>query len=404
MNYYNEIDPKAAAWLRELITDGLIPKGEVDERSITDVSPGDLSGFTQCHFFAGIGGWAHALHLAGWPESRSVWTGSCPCQSFSCAGKGQGQDDPRHLWPHFYRLIRECRPECVFGEQVKAAIGFGWLDGVCGDLEKEGYAVGSHVLGAHSVGAPHIRQRLYWVAKSNGRGFNTGCGDQSEAPQSESGHGVTEQRSGVIGVADSQRTRRATTGSGPEINSGRESEPVQSSGGLAIPKHTIGRSLNVPGGNGRDGQDARRQETHGELGTCSEVHGVEVASSIGCGPLGTESAGQFGSAVANDVGTCRGMGEPETNGREVRAQLHGELRGTRLGQGCEPGFWSDAIYHPCRDGKARRISPESALFPLAHGLPGRVGLLRGAGNAIVPQVAAEFIKAYLSPASPNCCS
>ena len=54
--YYNEIDRFAAAWLRELIKAGLLPDGEVDERSIADVSPGDLAGFTQCHFFAGIGG------------------------------------------------------------------------------------------------------------------------------------------------------------------------------------------------------------------------------------------------------------------------------------------------------------------------------------------------------------
>jgi len=54
MNYYNEFDPKAAAWLRQLIADGLIPPGRVDERSICDVQPGDLDGFIQCHFFAGM--------------------------------------------------------------------------------------------------------------------------------------------------------------------------------------------------------------------------------------------------------------------------------------------------------------------------------------------------------------
>ena len=58
------------------------------------------------------------------------------------------------------------------------------------------------------------------------------------------------------------------------------------------------------------------------------------------------------------------------------------------------GFWSDYRIIHCRDGKARRIPIESALFPLADGLPNRVGLLRGAGNAIVPQVAAEFIQAF----------
>ena len=88
MNYYNEFDPYAAQWLRNLIDAGHIPKGEVDSRSIKDVKASDLTGFVQCHFFAGLGGWSHALRLAGWPEDRPVWTGSCPCQPFSAAGAG----------------------------------------------------------------------------------------------------------------------------------------------------------------------------------------------------------------------------------------------------------------------------------------------------------------------------
>ncbi len=58
--YYNEIDPFAAQWLRNLIAAGHIAPGEVDERSIEDVTPDDLRGFTQCHFFAGIGIWSHS--------------------------------------------------------------------------------------------------------------------------------------------------------------------------------------------------------------------------------------------------------------------------------------------------------------------------------------------------------
>jgi len=63
--YYNEIDPYAAQWLRNLIAAGHIAPGEVDTRSILDVSPSDLTGFTQCHFFAGIGVWSHALRRGG---------------------------------------------------------------------------------------------------------------------------------------------------------------------------------------------------------------------------------------------------------------------------------------------------------------------------------------------------
>jgi len=163
--YYNEFDPFAAEWLRELIKAGQIAAGDVDERSITDVSADDVRGYTQCHFFAGIGGWSLALRLAGWPDDRPVWTGSCPCQPFSRAGKSGG-GDPRHLWPAWHHLIKQCRPPVVFGEQVESAIAHGWLDLVCDDLEREGYAVGAVGLPAASVGAPHIRQRLWFVAES----------------------------------------------------------------------------------------------------------------------------------------------------------------------------------------------------------------------------------------------
>jgi DNA (cytosine-5)-methyltransferase 1 len=162
--YYNEIDPYAAQWLRNLIAAGLIPEGDVDERSIVDVQPDDLRGYVQCHFFAGIGGWAYAARLAGWPDDRELWTGSCPCQPFSVAGKQRGLEDERHLWPEFRRLISARRPSVVMGEQVAAAVGKAWLDTVCDDLEADGYEVGAAVLPACSVGAPQRRDRLWFVA------------------------------------------------------------------------------------------------------------------------------------------------------------------------------------------------------------------------------------------------
>ena len=182
-SYYNDSDPFCADWLRNLIDAGEIPPGEVDERSITDVTAADLDGYAQCHLFAGIAGWPLALRLAGVPPTTPVWTGSCPCQPFSSAGKGLGEKDPRHLWPDFFRLIRECRPPTVLGEQVSAAIKHGWLDRVFADLEGEAYACGAAVLPACSVGAPHIRQRLFWVADSDsqGRGRDNRQGERGEA-------------------------------------------------------------------------------------------------------------------------------------------------------------------------------------------------------------------------------
>lgn len=174
MNYYNEFEPKAAAALMQLISDGLIPAGDVDTRSIKDVRPEDLAGYTQCHFFAGIGGWSRALELARWPANRPVWTGSCPCQPFSSAGKQKGKADERHLWPTWFGLIKECRPAIVFGEQVASAVSHGWLDGVYADMEAEGYAIGSAVLPACAVDAPHKRDRLWFVADAH-REQRNGC-------------------------------------------------------------------------------------------------------------------------------------------------------------------------------------------------------------------------------------
>lgn len=164
--FYNEIDPYCAQWLRNLIAAGHIASGVVDERSIEDIAPDELRGYTQCHFFAGLGGWSYALRLAGWPDDRPVWTGSCPCQPFSQAGKGAGFADERHLWPAWFHLIRECKPSVIFGEQVANAIRHGWLDGVFSDLEGASYACGAAVLSASAADAPHRRDRLWFVANA----------------------------------------------------------------------------------------------------------------------------------------------------------------------------------------------------------------------------------------------
>ncbi len=165
--YYNENDKFAAAWLRELIKAGLIADGEVDERSIADVTADDVRGFTQCHFFAGIGGWSYALRLAGWPDDREVWTGSCPCQPFSSASNRHNTrtDDPKHLWPSFGRLIVAGAPPVVFGEQIAQAGD--WFAEVCADLENSGYEIGAAVLPAVAVGCDHARARLYFIGDSH---------------------------------------------------------------------------------------------------------------------------------------------------------------------------------------------------------------------------------------------
>jgi DNA (cytosine-5)-methyltransferase 1 len=257
--YYNENDPKAAAWLSELMRRGAIAKGDIDERSITEVQASDLRDYRQVHLFAGIGGWSIAARFAGIPDASSLWTGSCPCQPFSAAGRRAGNSDDRHLWPHMQRLIAECHPAVVFGEQVASPDGRHWLATVRTEMEALGYAIGAADLCAAGVGAPHRRQRIYFV-----------------------------------GLADTD-----------------------------------------------SGRPPQRSEA-------------------------TETARHGDTAVTN---SSRHRPCPDRGG------------------------WHDTDWLLCRDGKWRPV--ESGAFPLADGVPARVGRLRGYGNAIVPQVAATFMKAAL---------
>ncbi|WP_337141884.1 MULTISPECIES: DNA cytosine methyltransferase [Pseudomonas] len=188
--YYNEIDPYAAQWLRNLIAAGHIAPGDVDERSIEDVHPDDLKHYTQCHFFAGIGVWSLALRRAGWPDDRPVWTGSCPCQPFSSAGEGSGFDDPRHLWPHFAWLIRQRRPGEVLGEQVASKDAEPWLDLVQADLEAMEYAFGAIAFPSAGIGAPHIRDRTYWVANAMRPSYFPAHSPEYIAAKKAQGHGM----------------------------------------------------------------------------------------------------------------------------------------------------------------------------------------------------------------------
>ena len=284
--YYNEIDPYAAQWLRNLIQAGHIAPGIVDERSIVDVQPSDLTWFTQCHFFAGIGGWSLAARLAGWPDTRELWTGSCPCQPFSVAGRGEAQADDRHLWPHLFRLVRARRPAALLGEQVAAAVGKDWLDGIASDLEGIGYACGAAVVPACAVDAPHRRERLWFVADA-----------------------------------------------GSERWDGRKDAAAR---------------------NQHDGQAAGRREGASGPVVCGEV---DVADSHKC-----------------------------------RTGEEWKQRGGELGRPSRHP-WSRHGWADGHDGKARRVEPGIRL--LAHGVPARVGKLRAYGNAIVPQVAAEVIAAYM---------
>lgn len=338
--YYNENDPYAAQWLRNLVAGGLIPDGDVDDRSIADVQPDDVRGYAQCHWFAGLGGWAYAARLAGWPDERPIWTGSCPCQPFSVAGKGRGADDERHLWPDFFRLIRACRPAVVMGEQVAGTAGYGWLDGVCADLAGEGYASRGVDIPACSVDAPHIRSRIYWIAA-----------DLEDADLL-----LPEQPSG-----DGPRPGRPTSG-WARLEPARRGELVSA---IAL---ADAENLHEPS----------NRSFAGSGGARSKSEGLEQLTGRGS--------------------ICTLADADQSSATQEREQRSGELSGfggNPKARPCRNGtFWSDAEWLIGADGKQRRAEPGIRL--LASGVTARVAKLRALGNAIVPPLAAEVIGAFLA--------
>lgn len=327
--YYNEIDPYAAQWLRNLINAGHIAPGIVDERSIEDVYPSDLRGFTQCHFFAGIGVWSHALRSAGWSDDRPVWTGSCPCQPFSAAGQGAGFDDQRHLWPHFHHLIKECGPAIVLGEQVASKDADPWIDLVCDDMEAMGYSFGAVPFPSAGVGAPHIRDRLYWVANlhRDGRGEAGQC-----IPTARCDGAVGNGATGGLGHADS-------------IGARRDWRPVSSQ--VA----------------GQDGQHIP----------------LDADASGGDGGPADASGGQH--VTSSTWADQRSM-----------ASGDGAVQAAPGATGPTNGYWADADWLFCRDGRWRPVEPGSfPLVDGASSRVGRLRAYGNAINAKAAQVFIECV-------------
>jgi DNA (cytosine-5)-methyltransferase 1 len=374
---FNEIEPFAADWLENLIEAGHVAKGRVERRSVRDLRPGDLDGFDQAHFFAGIGGWSLALRLAGWPDDLPVWTGSCPCQPFSVAGKRKGKEDDRHLWPVWFGLIRECRPPVVFGEQVASPDGLDWLDSVSADLEGEGYTFAAADLCAAGFGAPHARQRLYFVAHADGLTGRLQLRGGRSRPEDAQASGSREPR----GVADAEVVGRGRSLAGASRRPPVESHGRRSTRCMADALHPERGTLNV--GHGRDRAHGGREEAHRELGARGEVRVVGYA--------GGARTGRHTEAAAAAQGEGQGArGEPRRIGDGALAPSSTRLPASTM-PGAVRGFWSDAEWIFCTDGLWRPVEPGS--FPLAHGVPGRMGCLRAYGNAIVPWVAAGFVSA-----------
>jgi len=363
--YYNEIDPYAAQWLRNLIAAGHIAPGDVDERSIEDVKPDDLRNYTQCHFFAGIGVWSYALRNAGWPDGKPVWTGSCPCQPFSAAGKGHGFDDERHLWPAFHWLISECRPECIFGEQVASGNANAWFDLVQTDLEAMDYAFGLVPFPSAGVGAPHIRDRAYWVAHTHSE-IGNGAGESRPAGRIEFANGC-----GISWVAHTHNTGLERWEGMPE----RAAELTTGESGVADRLANTDNHRQQPG-KGINGRCACSEEGNNPR-RCGKVSGLGNTQHNG---YLTDEESESISEIEEERRLLESQ-RPDTRNSVLQTSLPTN------------SFWRNADWLYCRDEKWRPVEP--GTFPLADGAAARLGRLRAYGNALNAEAAKAFINAYL---------
>lgn len=353
--YYNENDPQIAAWLRELIKQKVLTDGEVDERDIRDVLPADLAGFDRCHFFAGIGVWDYALTQAGHVDAGSIiWTGSCPCQPFSSAGKRAGFDDERHLWPFWFWLISQCRPDIIYGEQVGGSSGRSWFSLVSSDLGGVGYTGTVSELPACGFGAPHRRQRLWFVAESD-----------SERCE-------RERLLLLKPSSDPQAWRDRQACSLGEPNErrfdGQQDSAVSSKPITSVEAETNGSDgVTLGDATGSRHDDAREYRSGSSL-----------------------------QSARSEQSSALGVAQGNTNGSgSQRRKLRSDESADQLVAGAAGfvnGFWADAEWIHCTDEKYRAVEP--GTFPLADGAPFRVVKLRGYGNAIVSEAAIAFIKSH----------
>ena len=373
---YNEHDSYAAQWLRNLIQRQLIAPGDVLECSIVDLTPNDLRKYAQVHLFAGIGIWSASLRDVGIRDDEPFWTASCPCQPFSAAGKGNGFADERHLWPATFHLVEQCRPVRIAGEQVASKDGLAWLDLVQSDMEGAGYAFGAVDTCAAGFGAPHIRQRLYWVADAAERGsgaLDWQPGTRVQSQVADRGRSVSRV------VADAMQSGR------PEGRTFARDRPLAGSrehGTLALADDPE-RRADTARGHERDRTDAGWSQGAGDAqgrGQSRVVGDAERPRLEGLAGHGDDR----NQSRRNDAGADRHA--PASSGL-------GHNGGPPLAANPTDGFWSNPDWLFCRDGKWRPV--EAGTFPLAHGEPARVGRLRAYGNQIVRPQAAAFLKAYL---------
>ena len=264
-------------------------------------------------------------------ESIDIITGGYPCQPFSIAGLKKGEKDPRHLWPEYFRLIKECRPTWVIGENVSGHIKLG-LDTVHQDLESEGYTFRTFSISAASIGANHQRERIWTVAYS-----------QRNCDFNKEQRGDGEEKKISREYRKDNSTTRQSSGTSTVWKTGNEHANVEDAR-----RRSWGE------------QFTRNKESLGR-GTFEKT---EWSTNTDTTPGPSERA----ETMANTSGV-------KSNGREniddkKSRKGQGEFRGKSCHEEPNRNWW--------------HIEPD--VGRVADGVPDRTHRLKALGNAVVPQI------------------
>jgi DNA-cytosine methyltransferase len=340
-------------------------------------------------------------------DDIDILTCSYPCQPFSVAGKQKGEEDPRHLWPNTFRLVQECRPTWFVGENVSGHIKLG-LDTVLEDLESEGYDTRTFIIPASSVGAWHKRERLWIIGYSE---HNGSLATKKSRKHQETARGTSQ------GQNQAEQSEGASRPSNHEIVSDTESFRTGKSRNINKKKRTQSSSSTQSNSSGEDVSDTESLRLRGRSGQeCRSPQWQFLQKEQEGREIWREIEGRstpYGEDVSDtkSEGLSGSRGQESNTNRARMEQRKGQEQGTIRSKSKRCGGVStdvsdtdqqrtqiplegqqSSIEMSGSTGKENWWQTQSELCGVPDGISyeldkGRVGRIKGLGNAIVPQIA-----------------
>jgi len=286
-------------------------------------------------------------------DKIDIITGGYPCQPFSVAGRKKGEEDPRHVWPEMFRLVKELRPTWVIGENVGNHVKLG-LDSVLSDLESEGYSARTFSISASSIGANHKRERLWILAYSERNGLTS----------TKNGRGIEEA------------IRKEQEGQNNSLNSERASSLSETRSDVANSER-LGREERA-----QEPTEFEREESSNKSDHCGEGC-TECKSCLHVANSGNESEPLLSNSGSNnEVVELKGEKAGLTN-RESSGENVADSNSAGLQEQWEP-ITTEQEDQATQCGSWWSVEPD--VGRVANGIPNRVDRLKCLGNSVVPQI------------------